>query len=47
MQIQFNTRKKTYVATDRYGLVLGIYNPSEHGTVEEFARRMAELAGNA
>lgn len=47
MQITFNARKRTYVAIDKHGMVLGIYDPTEHGTVEEFARRMAELAGDA
>lgn len=42
--IQFNTRKNTYIALDIRGMVLGIYDPKVHGTVEEFRNAMAELA---
>lgn len=43
MTITFNNKKQTYIAVDKRGLVLGIYNPAEHGTVEEFRNAMAAL----
>lgn len=42
MHIIFSPALRTYVAHDDLGLVLGIYAPEEHGTVEEFRHRMTE-----
>lgn len=47
MSINFNARLNTHVAQDRFGVVLGIYSPAEHGSLEEFKRLMTEQHANA
>jgi hypothetical protein len=36
MTIQYNSMLQTHTATDRYGVVLAIYNPAVHGTLADF-----------
>jgi hypothetical protein len=36
MSIQFNSALGTHTATDRFGVVLAIYNPATHGTLADF-----------
>ncbi len=43
MNIIFHSKLKTYIATDKYGYVLGTYDPKRHGTLEEFREAMKEL----
>lgn len=38
MHVQYNHQLRTYTATDDYGVVLSVYNPALHGTVEDFKR---------
>lgn len=40
MSINYQSALNTYVAQDAYGVVLGIYDPAKHGTVEEFRHAM-------
>ncbi len=48
MSINYQHALNTYVAQDAYGVVLGIYDPAKHGTVEEFKHAMTEeYVGNA
>lgn len=47
MSINYQHALNTYVAQDHFGVVLGIYNPAEHGTVEEFKHCMTELHAGA
>jgi hypothetical protein len=45
MSIQFNSALGTHTATDRYGVVLAIYDPDTHGTLADFqatARALVE-----
>ncbi len=43
MTINYSTRLDTYVAQDEYGVVAGIYNASEYGSLEEFRHAMGVL----
>lgn len=36
MRIQFNSTIGTYTAIDHRGVVLSLYRPDKHGTVEEW-----------
>ena len=42
MSINYQSALNTYVAQDQYGVVLGIYDPAAHGTLDEFKHRMTE-----
>lgn len=44
MSINYNTKLGRYVAQDEYGVVISMYNPSVHGTLEEFRNAMARAA---
>jgi hypothetical protein len=45
MHIQFNSALNTHTATDRYGVVLAIYNPTVHGTLADFRVAARSLLG--
>ena len=45
MQITYSKAKQTYVAQDKHGHVLGIYDPKVHGTVEDFRNAMIAMVG--
>lgn len=47
MSINYNARLNTHVAQDRFGVVLGIYNPAQHGSLDEFRRLMTEQYADA
>lgn len=44
MSINFNTKLGRYVAQDEYGVVVSIYDPAVHGTLDEFRNAMARSA---
>ena len=43
MSIQYNSMLQTYTATDRYGVVLAVYNPATHGTLSDFRAACRDL----
>ncbi|MBP0644647.1 hypothetical protein J8J17_22900, partial [Mycobacterium tuberculosis] len=47
MSINYQHALKAEVSHDHFGVFLVIYNPAEHGTVEEFKHRMTALHAGA
>jgi len=45
MSIQYNSQLNTHTATDRYGVVLAIYDPAVHGTLADFRVAARSLLG--
>jgi len=45
MHIQYNSMLQTHTATDRYGVVLAVYNPAVHGTLADFRATSRALVG--
>lgn len=43
MRIQYNLSLDTYTAVDKYGVVLAIYDPATHGSVDQFAAYAGSL----
>jgi hypothetical protein len=45
MHIQYNAALSTHTATDRFGVVLAIYDPTVHGTLADFRVAARSLLG--
>lgn len=43
MSIQYNHQLNTHTAVDSFGVVIAIYNPATHGTLESFKASCADL----